>query len=428
MTTFFRSVSLVCALAATLAFGVTESAAQWGSSGRYDSSPYGQQQPVYGQGQAPYGQQTPYGQGQQQTPYGQPYGAPPYGNQNPRCRDLEAQLSGGGANTGQDQLPRIDADMRTADMIFRRAQADADRSDCYEDMFLFGKTLRRTPRCLDLDRQVQDAKANLTQLKSRRDAIVRGSAPRARHDDIVAELARNRCGDQYSREYDAQRRRDNSIFSFFSNEEDSEPAAPRSPWTTTPTYGSASTYRTLCVRECDGFYYPISTATAESQFQADAERCQSQCASPAELYYHRSDQDVDQMVSLSGRLYVTQPFAFRNRKVYVKGCSCKASEYSREEIAKFEESQRTSKRADASGNKASKAAAAAAAPSPAAPATTTAPSAGGDPNFAQRISQAVQNAPATPPASAGSTQTLPSTSSSVATDGDLTVTPIPRNR
>jgi hypothetical protein len=271
---------------------------------------------------------------------------------------------------------------------------------------------------------VQEAKAALTQLKGRRDAIMRGSAPRARHDDIVAELARNRCGDQYAREYDAQRRRDNSIFSFFSNEEDSEPAAPRSTWTTTPTYSGASTYRTLCVRECDGFYYPISTATTESQFPADAERCQSQCASPAELYYHRSDQDVDQMVSLSGRLYVTQPFAFRNRKVFVKGCSCKATEYSREEIAKFEETQRTSKRADASGSKASKAAAV---PAPAAPTTT--PSAGGDPNFAQRISQAVQNAPATPPAKLPSTpQALPSTSSSVATDGDITVTPIPRGR
>ncbi|ADP70921.1 hypothetical protein Rvan_1672 [Rhodomicrobium vannielii ATCC 17100] len=422
MTTFFRGVSLFCWAAVTLAFGATESAAQWGSSGRYDAPPYGQQQPVYGQNPAPYGQS------QQQPPYGQPYGAPPsastYGNQNPRCRDLEAQLAGGGANTGQDQLPRIDADMRNADMAFRRAQSDADRSDCYEDMFLFGKTLRRTPRCLDLDRQVQEAKANLTQLKSRRDAIVRGSAPRARHDDIVADLARNRCGDQYAREYDAQRRRDNSIFSFFSNEEDSEPAAPRSTWTTTPTYGGASTYRTLCVRECDGFYYPISTATSESQFPADAERCQSQCASPAELYYHRSDQDVDQMVSLSGRLYVTQPFAFRNRKVFVKGCSCKATEYSREEIAKFEETQRTSKRADASGSKAGKSAVA---PAPAAP--TTAPSAGGDPNFAQRISQAVQNAPATPPAKLPSTpQAVPSTSSSVATDGDITVTPIPRGR
>ncbi|MBT3071494.1 DUF2865 domain-containing protein [Rhodomicrobium sp. Az07] len=414
MTTLFRGASLVCWVAATLAFGASESAAQWG--GRYDSQPYGQQQTVYGQNPAPYGQS-------QQPPYGQPYGAPaasPYGNQNPRCRDLEAQLSGGGANTGQDQLPRIDADMRTADMAFRRAQTEADRSDCYEDMFLFGRTLRRTPRCLDLDRQVQDAKANLTRLKSRRDAIVRGSAPRARHDDIVAELARNRCGDQYTREYEAQRRRDNSIFSFFSNEEDSEPSGTPSPWTTTPTYGGASTYRTLCVRECDGFYYPISTATTEDQFQADAERCRSQCASPAELYYHRSDQDVDQMVSLSGRLYVTQPFAFRNRKVYVKGCSCKANEYSREEIVKFEETLRTSKRADASGGKTGKAVAVA--PAPATPIT------GGDPGFAQRISQAVQNAPATPPANPATTQPLPSSSPSVATDGDLTVTPIPRSR
>ena len=54
------------------------------------------------------------------------------------------------------------------------------------------------------------------------------------------------------------------------------------------------------------------------------------------------------MVSLRGVPYAQMPNAFRNRKVYIRGCSCNASEYSREEIAKSEEALRTSKRADAS--------------------------------------------------------------------------------
>jgi Protein of unknown function (DUF2865) len=385
----FRLLGIVCALAAAGALGWRGAGAQgWGGwNDGYSRGP--DAQPGYGQ-QGPYGQQ-PYGQapyGGQQPGYGQPqpYGQAPYDGQqpnygqqgnsaprnygilNPRCRELEYQLTTGTSPNFADQLPRIEADMRQADAQFHRAQTDADQSNCYEDMFLFGRSLRRTPRCIDLDRQVQTAKATLAQLKTQRDAALRGSSFRPRHDELIAELARNRCGDQYVRQYEAQRSRSGSIFSFFSDEE------PDDSGRYTPSYG-ASTYRTLCVRQCDGFYFPVSNATTESQFREDEGKCHSQCAAPAELYYHRSDQDVEQMVALNGRPYNEMPNAFRNRKVYIRGCSCNANEYSREEIAKSEEALRTSKRADAT------------------PAAKPVP----DAAFAKRISQAVQNAPSKPP-------------------------------
>ncbi len=368
MKALHRGFGFACALAA-FAAGAGESAAQgwgWGSRGGYDPPPYEQPpRPVYGQ---PYGSQPGYGAQQPQT----------YGSTNPRCRELEAQLTGGAGAAGQDQLPRIENDMRQADAQYQRAQTDADRSDCYEDMFLFGRSLRRTPRCVDLDRQVQAAKAQLAQLKAQRDAILRGSSPRGRRDDIVAELARNRCGDQYVREYEQQRSRNQSVFSFFNDEDNSDERETPRFSTSTSTYGgSSSTFRTLCVRECDGFYFPISTATTQAQFREDEAKCHSQCASPAELYFHRSDEDVDQMVSLSGRPYAQMPFAFRNRKVYIKGCSCNAAEYSVEEIAKSEDALKHSKRADASAAKQAS-----------------------DAAFAKRMSQAVQHAPQAPAAPA----------------------------
>jgi hypothetical protein len=367
MKAFHCALGMVCALAA-FAAGAGASGAQgwgWGNRGNAYDSPSSEQpqRPVYGQ---PYGSQQGYGAPQNQT----------YGSANPRCRDLEAQLTGGAAAAGQDQLPRIESETRQADAQYHRAQADAERLECYDDMFLFGRSLRRTPRCVDLDRQVQAAKAQLTQLKAQRDAIMRGSSPRGRRDDIVAELARNRCGDQYVREHDQQRSRNQSVFSFF-NDEDNSDESPRFSTSTTSYGGSSSTYRTLCVRECDGFYFPVSNATTEAQFKDDEAKCHSQCAGPAELYYHRSDQDVDQMVSLSGRPYASMPFAFRNRKVYIKGCSCNAAEYSREEIAKSEEALKLSKRADASAGKAAS-----------------------DAAFARRMSQAVQHAPQAPAAPA----------------------------
>jgi hypothetical protein len=265
--------------------------------------------------------------------------------------------------------------MREAEGQFQRAQSDADRSNCYEDMFLFGRSLRRTPRCLDLDRQVQSAKATLGQLRAQRDAIARSNSPRGRRDDIVAELARNHCGDQYVHERETQRSHSSPIFSFFSNEEQNAPDEPPPSSLAQPPApgygGGSSSYRTLCVRECDGFYFPVSNYASEAKFRDDEAKCHSLCASPANLFYHRADQDVDQMVSLNGRPYASMPYAFRNRKVYIKGCSCNAREYSPEQIAKSEEALKISKRADASAGKS-------------------------DAAFARRISQAVQNTPAQP--------------------------------
>ncbi len=380
MKTLSRILGIGCVCAALTAGGWHAIYAQgWGGWGDSYNRSYPPPQPGYGQSYPPpqpgYGQQPAYGQqgyGSPQQGYGSPYG--PAGSINPRCRDLEYQLTNGGAvnPAAQDQLPRIEADVRQADAQFRRAQSDAEQANCYEDMFLFGRSLRRTPRCIDLDGQIQAAKNALAQLKAQRESALRSNSPRGRHDDLIAELVRNHCGDQYAREYEAQRSHNNSIFSFFSNEDSDDTSRY------TPNYG-ASTYRTLCVRECDGFYFPISNATTEGQFREDDAKCRSQCAAPAELFYHRSDQDVDQMVSLSGRPYSSIPNAFRNRKVYIKGCSCNANEYSREEIAKSEEALRNAKRADAASSK---------------PASDAA--------FARRISQAVQNAPASPPAGAAS--------------------------
>ncbi len=352
-----RTFGAVCVLAITASAGLQEVAAQgWGGWGdgysrRDDGPPDGGERPVYGQ-----------------SHYDATSGS---GNANPRCRELEFQLAGGASQFGaQDQLPRIEADMHQADADFHRAQSDAERANCYEDMFLFGRSLRHTPRCEDLDRQVQGAKARLAQLKSQHDSVMRRNSPRERHDSLIAELARNRCGEQYAREYDAKRSRSGSIFSFFSDEEPDD-----TPGYTTPSSG-ASTYRTLCVRLCDGFFFPISDATTESSFSEDEAKCHSRCAAPAELYYHRTDQDPETAVSLSGQPYTKMPNAFRNRKVYIRGCSCNQNEYSRDEIAKSEEELRNAKHADA-GN-------------------IGKPAAGADSAFARRISQAVHDAPEKP--------------------------------
>ena len=153
-----------------------------------------------------------------------------------------------------------------------------------------------------------------------------GTRDRSYQDDIIRELARNGCGPQYVQE---ARRRDAARNPFAvavrRRGERRRRAARANQFGNLPF----ATYRTLCVRLCDGYYFPVSFSTLPNHFQRDAELCQSQCAAPAELYYHQNPGGaVEQMVSVSTQQpYTSLKSAWRYRKEFVQGCSCKQAEY-----------------------------------------------------------------------------------------------------
>jgi hypothetical protein len=88
-------------------------------------------------------------------------------------------------------------------------------------------------------------------------------------------------------------------------------------------YGG-DTYRTVCVRSCDGFYFPISYSTTSDHFAADAQTCTAMCpAGNASLYvYHNPGEEADAMVSLTGTPYSALPTAFKYRTSYDSSCTC----------------------------------------------------------------------------------------------------------
>lgn len=258
---------------------------------------------------------------------GQP-GAPPPSASNNICLQLEQRLvtEGQRGNQGRDALPRLEGEMRQIDRDVRTAQAQLDRSDCFET-WLFSRTLRRTRQCVDMANRVEDLRRRLSDLDIQRQQIM-GQGQRSMQDEIIRELARYNCGSTYQQE--ARRRGGGAGFNPFSNlwqDEDSGPGA-RAPGN---QFGALpySTYRTLCVRLCDGYYFPVSFATLPNYFPRDAEACQSKCAAPAELYYHQNPGGaVEQMVSVAEQKpYTSLRTAFMHRKQYVDGCSCKQAEY-----------------------------------------------------------------------------------------------------
>jgi hypothetical protein len=85
-----------------------------------------------------------------------------------------------------------------------------------------------------------------------------------------------------------------------------------------------TTYRTLCVRLCDGFYFPISPAAPQGRFARDADACSASCGSEARLFYHPNvGGNVDTMVDLTGMAYSALPNAFKYRQALVSDCRCR---------------------------------------------------------------------------------------------------------
>jgi Protein of unknown function (DUF2865) len=91
------------------------------------------------------------------------------------------------------------------------------------------------------------------------------------------------------------------------------------------------TVRTLCVRTCDGFYFPVSFSTTKDRFSKDAAACTALCpGAEAKLYYHSiPDEEPEQMIDLSGSTYMSSLNAFKyriNGARSTPGCSCQAAE------------------------------------------------------------------------------------------------------
>jgi hypothetical protein len=91
---------------------------------------------------------------------------------------------------------------------------------------------------------------------------------------------------------------------------------------------SVTTYRTVCVRSCDGYYWPVSFSTARDNINNDAGICQAQ-ATTTDLslyYYDNSGGSPEDMVDINGRRYADSPNAFKYRREFDATCNAKQTE------------------------------------------------------------------------------------------------------
>lgn len=84
------------------------------------------------------------------------------------------------------------------------------------------------------------------------------------------------------------------------------------------SYGS----KAICVRTCDGYYFPLSTTSGGRE--AASQLCQAQCpAAPTRLFFIPGDNALESAVGSDGTPYVSLPNAFRYRTTFDPSCSCR---------------------------------------------------------------------------------------------------------
>ena len=86
---------------------------------------------------------------------------------------------------------------------------------------------------------------------------------------------------------------------------------------------ASGSYRTVCVRLCDGFYWPINYGTDSHDLDTDARTCERSCTSPTRLFVHPVNGDIEDLIDQKGQPYAKLKTAFLYRKVYDESCKCK---------------------------------------------------------------------------------------------------------
>jgi hypothetical protein len=246
---------------------------------------------------------------------------------NPMCPRLEAQLAsidrGGGDPAKEEQIRRYQDAAAKQQSELDRVTLQAKRMGCDSSGF-FSLFSGQSAQCGPVNNQIQQMRANLEQITTSLERLRSGGLGGADRDNqrrsVLTALAQNNCGPQYA---NAARGPGSFLDTLFGNNNNNNPIAPPGG----DLGAQSGTYRTVCVRTCDGFYFPISFATVPARFPDDERTCKNLCpASEAALFSYRNPgEDMNQAVSINGQSYASSPNAFRYRQEFNPSCACKAA-------------------------------------------------------------------------------------------------------
>ena len=233
---------------------------------------------------------------------------------------LEGQLAA--FDRGTADPARADQIQQSQDAIAKqqadidRATAQAHKAGCAGSGF-FALFSALSPQCGPITSQIQQMRGDLDRMTSDLQQLQSGTSDQAdQRRALIGQLAQNNCGAQYTAAANSQGGPQGFFDALFGGGTIVNPNGDGAP---------NGTYHTVCVRTCDGYYFPISYSTLPTHFAEDELTCQRECpAADVALYSYRNPgESMDQAVSTTGQLYTALPTAYRYRTQLISGCSCR---------------------------------------------------------------------------------------------------------
>ena len=234
---------------------------------------------------------------------------------NSDCERLRRAIADS-TRSGQGAQYQAAAERQRAEI--NRTVAYADQIGCNNKKFLFFGS-DPPAQCGQIQAQIGRMRTNLGDLQSRA-----GGGPGGRGETIARYNAQ--CANQPS---------PGIVDALFgqpkSGEVEEQPLSPDGSLTGGPDEKSAAPTgearaggKAVCVRSCDGAFFPVSYSASSNRLDSLAEMCRALCPNTeVTLYTYPVTGEIEQAVSINGARYLDSPTALRFRHAFDSSCSCR---------------------------------------------------------------------------------------------------------
>lgn len=222
------------------------------------------------------------------------------------CLQLESQLAAIDRGGAQQQYNQLNAQYQQQRAGYDAAYRQAEAAGC---IVLFRRSA--PAQCTAILNNLDQRQAAVRQLEQAMAAANPGQVNTQRQN-ILRALAANNCGPQYAA-YGAPQG-GGLLDRLFG-----QPTTNPYPGQVIP---NVETFRTVCVRSCDGGFFPISFATTQAQFAADEATCQQQCPGAQLFVYRNPGGEMATATNLAGLAYADSPNAFLYQTAFNPTCGC----------------------------------------------------------------------------------------------------------